>query len=132
MAHQEDSFARVAPVGSWRSLQVVALCCPLLWIATLHACWLAAWITIGHVPRTSLDDPADSLGILYWISGVFVVGLMPLSVALGLWGVGHLWLSRRIKLVNAFARTLFIAGCWLAAITVARIDPFDAVAWWGD
>ncbi len=50
---------------------------PLLLVASFYGCWLVAYMTLGHPPRPSLDDPKSIGGVMnlvYIIPGVMLLG----------------------------------------------------------
>src|SRR5690606_1407602 len=66
-------------VRTARTLMCLACLYPILLLVMLYATWFAAWMALGHVPQSSLDDPKgiDGIEIPYAITTVLLLGLIP-------------------------------------------------------
>jgi hypothetical protein len=114
-----------------RWLLLLLWCYPMAMLGAFYVTWLAAWVTLGHMPRPSLDDP-KGIGLLvdipYWIVGLMLMGCPAAGVSgvvLQLAASGLPW-SRR------FLLALLLVCLWMAVIAVLRWDPLSVVVWYFD
>jgi hypothetical protein len=101
---------------------------PFLLVGGMYGAWFSAWITLGHRPRPSLDDP-KSIGMFVDLAcsaaAILLIGF-PAFVLAGL-ALQLADVNREIwkRLFNC----VFLSGLWYAAIMFLRWDPFDVVLW---
>lgn len=107
---------------------------PIVLIASFYATWAIAWAMLGHMPRPSMDDPKYISGwvdVPYNITLLLIIG-SPAALVGGVswtaWSGVQRQLSRPTK---ASALTLLIT-LWIGAISFLRVDPWQAVYWFGD
>ncbi len=121
-------WAGLLETGAW-----IAAAWPLFFAVLLHACWLHAWVLLGHRPRPYLDDPKyiPGLGGWGWPTSLACLGILPAGLAL----VGLLPLRlgaaappRRHARVRCGASLLLYVGV-MAAL---RADPWAVFDWWLD
>ena len=104
---------------------------PIAIVSGFYATWCVGWMSLGHAPRPSLDDPSsigpfvDALSLL---TVILVVGF-PIGIAAGIGG--ELCAVRRTTLVKA-VRLIGLAVCWGLAHAVLYLDPHDVVLWFMD
>ena len=99
---------------------------PVLLVASLYACWLLAWLALGHPPRPSLDDPGNihpAVRVFYYIPG-----LMMVCFPMGMFG----GISILARASGRFWLGLGLIGLWLAAFVLLRWDPLEVTQWYMD
>ena len=109
------------------AVEWLALAPPFLPLAALYGAWLLAWTLLGHRPRPALNDPAESLGPIYYLSGVAFF-LTPVLGIISLSSVALFSTPRR----RAVLGTLLLVGLWLVVLGLLRWDPLQVVDWWLD
>ncbi len=118
---------RVAP----RLLDLLAWFYPGLLILSLYGTWLMAWLTLGHMPRPSLDDPKRiglGVDIAYLLAGLLLIGFPAaalLGVASQFFGTHRSW-TKRILL------GILLALTWVIVIMFLRWDPLLVGTWYMD
>jgi len=99
--------------------------------ASIYFTWLVAWLTLGHPPRPSLDDPrqiSPIVNIVYFIAVLFLVSL-PVSVITGPI-VQLIDAGRSLPIRVTYATISFFVS--VGAILLLRWDPLDVVYWYMD
>lgn len=103
----------------------------LLPAASVYFTWLVAWITLGHPPRPSLDDPSHispAVNIIYFVSGLLLLSL-PVFVIVG--PIVQLVVTGRLLAIRvAYAAISFFVS--VGTILLLRWDPYDVVYWYFD
>jgi hypothetical protein len=113
-------------------------CYPLLPLACLYATWWAAWYSLGHSPRPSLDDP-KFIGPLvdspYAATELLLDGCLPallVNVVLVVIEFGRMLYSNHDRLGRLAARLGLPMVSWPLAFCWLRIDPGDVMNWFID
>ena len=114
-----------------RAARAFALVYPVLLVATFYGTWFLGWLTLGHPPRVSLDDPADTLGWIYWASGV-VVMLMPLGIVASIGTMAFGCLSSDETKATTILPAVIHVALWTVVAVHLRSDPIGVVNWWLD
>ena len=104
---------------------------PILLVISIYGTWLAAWISLGHTPRPSLDDPKD-IGIVvdvpYLISGLLMMGIPVGALA----GLALPLLASHVSWLKRTSFFLLMACSWGLAIAFLRWDPLLVIQWFMD
>jgi len=127
----ESSSNREFDFALWRTARVFGLMYPVLLVATYYGTWVLGWLTLGHPPRASLDDPSDTLGGVYWASGV-VVMLMPIALVASIVTIALRFLSSAVPKSTAILHAVIDVAVWTVVIFHLRSDPIGVVNWWID
>ena len=104
---------------------------PTLLVVAFYGTWLTAWLTLGHMPRPSLDDPKSIsmvVDIPHVCTGVLLVGF-PAAVLAGV--VIQLSITER-SWSRRFLRCAVLVVTWIATIAFLRWDPLLVVEWYMD
>ena len=117
--------------GRMQILDAMALLYPELLVGAFYVTWLLAWFTLGHPPRASLDDPKETVGAIYDISGI-VVMLMPFGAALAFASLAVRVVYPEYSNRSRIAFAVIIVTLWVAALVLLRSDPIGVVYWWLD
>lgn len=128
---QSIPLARGGEDADWTGL-LLGFGYPMLLLAILHLYWFLAWVSLGHPPRPSLDDPVEvgSLPML-WLSGSMMMvapGVAVLVVITEL--LNLLGSSRPIQI--RFLWIVMVATCWIAAYAYVWWDPLRLFEWYMD
>ena len=111
---------------------------PVAMLACLYATWLVAWVSLGHRPIPSLNDPKSinaAVSGCHLVTGLLLMFSLPMLL-LNIGGVivaaaWRVYTVRRIDLMAA----LFVAGpvlSWAATVVVLRADPGRVLYWFMD
>ncbi len=117
--------------GLLRTLNVIALLYPAMLVTAFYGTWCSAWLSLGHPPRASLDDPAEAVGAIYWISEIVVL-LMPMGAAVAVASMAGRFVFGGCSLTTGIAFAVFNVALWVGAIVLLRSDPIGVVYWWCD
>ncbi len=109
---------------------VIAWGYPFVLPGAFYAAWLLAWMKLGHAPRLWWDDPAETLGVIYWASALPIL-LLPIAGAATICSVLSRLASPRHRFA-AVTSAVLIAGLWVGAIKFLQWDPIDVINWWMD
>jgi hypothetical protein len=120
-----------ASSGLLRTLNAVALLYPALLVTAFYGTWFSAWLSLGHPPRASLDDPAETLGAIYWVSGIVVL-LMPMGAAVAVASMAGRFVFGGCSKSTGIVFGVFNVALWIGAIVLLRSDPIGVVNWWFD
>ena len=112
------------------AIHFTALLSPCLPLIGLYGAWIVAWITLGHPPRPSLDDPKAVLGLAYDASALSLL-FLPAGAAAGLCSVLLAVAADRPKKTKAFWTTA-VAVLWTIALGLLVWDPLAVGYWWMD
>ena len=115
----------------WRTARLFGLVYPVLLCASFYGTWLMGWLTLGHPPRASLDDPSDTLGWIYWMSGVVML-LMPIAVVASIGSIALRFLSSEVPKRTAILHSVIDVAVWTVVMVALRCDPIGVVNWWID
>ena len=127
----EFSLNGEAPSGLLRTLNAIALLYPALLVIAFYGTWCSAWLSLGHPPRASLDDPAETLGAIYWVSGIVVL-LMPMGAAMAVASMAGRFIFGGFSKITGIVFAVFNVALWIGAIVLLRTDPIGVVNWWFD
>ncbi len=121
-----------------RAVRAVLFAYPVLLVASFYVVWVTAWVSLGHRPRYLLDDPkyiswvVDVPSALAALMTFFAPNVLLAAIALfslaRFVGEG----SRGERLRGWLRDVAQLALCWVAALTVLRVDPLGVVSWWLD
>ncbi len=128
--HEFSPF-REAPRGLLRTLNAIALIYPALLVTAFYGTWFSAWLSLGHPPRASLDDPAETVGAIYWVSGIIVL-LMPMGAAVAVASMAGRIVFGGCSRIRGIAFAVLNVALWIGAIVLLRSDPIGVVYWWCD
>ena len=125
----EPRASRLSGWSWWRCAMLGTY--PLLTLAALYVTWLVAWVSLGHMPRSSLDDPAQ-IGPWVDVSAVAFallrLGMLPaFAVHIGL-AVATIARTGRRTLAPLAAA----AAAWIVAYVVLAVDPGRVLYWYMD
>lgn len=112
----------------WPIIQKIAWCYPLFLVASFYGTWLIAWISLGHMPRPSLDDP-KSIGPVvdvFYIGTFFVLSAFPGALLIGV--VAELFATSK-SWIKRLGWTAILLLIWAATIAFLRMDPFRVGEW---
>lgn len=111
---------------------------PLMPLVGLYVTWLVAWITLGHQPRASLDDPksiSPLVDVPYLVTALLIV-TMPLGLIGGIsFGIflTAWWVHSR---GGGRARSVLLIAALLAlyvgAFALLHWDPVHVLYWYMD
>ncbi|WP_435008639.1 hypothetical protein P12x_005849 [Tundrisphaera lichenicola] len=125
--------------ASWtRIAGWIFACYPLLPIIALYTTWAAAWYSLGHLPRPSLDDPkyiGPLVNAPYMATGFLLFGFLPaLAVSASLVAVEFFRVLHddRDDLKRFTARVLLPMLSWPFAYAWLMADPGGVVNWFMD
>lgn len=104
---------------------------PLLLLGSIYGSWFLAWVVLGHAPRPSLDDPKETLGVIY-LASVLVVAIAPFGFTAGFCCAANLVLEGGRWRFNQLSLPLAFICFWAGSIFLLRSDPWNAVNWWMD
>ena len=104
---------------------------PALLIVSVYGTWGVAWLTLGHSPRPSIDDPSQigtAVDVHSLMTRVFLISF-PVAAICGV-GIqffipGRRWLWRFVS-----AALLIIE--WVLVVAFLRWDPLDVMEWFLD
>jgi hypothetical protein len=113
-----------------RTAHVIAFIYPFLLAAAFYGAWLLAWAKLGHPPRESWDDPAQTLGVFYYVSALPLLGL-PVAAIVAMVSIFVRFLQPGPRFA-AFMTPCVVAALWVAAIVLLRCDPLGVGRWWMD
>jgi len=115
--------------NSWISkLFKISSYIPLVWVCLLYLFAIRAWISLGHFPLPSTDDP-KYLGldfhynIIWYGNPVFLINVP-------VW-IGLLIITIKLKIFDKTNLIIFIAGIFLIIMQLF-IDPFEIMNWYMD
>ena len=120
-----------APSGLLRTLNAIALLSPALLVAAFYGTWCSAWLSLGHPPRASLDDPAETVGAIYFVSGIVVL-LMPVGAAVTVASMASRFVLGGRSKITGIVFAVFNVALWIGALVLLRSDPIGVVNWWCD
>lgn len=116
---------------------------PALVIGSLYLTWLAAWLTLGRQPRSSLDDPKEigRLVDVFCFLTLLLLFSFPVAGIAGL-GIGFVltpwWVHQHrdkapfgLPLSTALLLALFVAY-YVGAFMFVCEDPFLVLYWFMD
>lgn len=119
------------PRRTVRLLNGVAWAYPVFLVATFYGTWFVAWLSLGHRPRPSLDDP-KSIGVvvdaLCFFCGLMLIGF-PVAA---LEGIVLQFLISGYSWAQRFLRGVLLVALWLCMIGLLRWDPLKVVEWYFD
>lgn len=108
---------------------------PVLVLLSVYVSWLVAWISLGHLPRPSLDDPSSIDGLMDWVYPASILALISMPVLTPLCFFSSflcpLRLSKNPSLQWLFLGSIYIALCCVVIATI-RSDPGRVFEWWFD
>ena len=99
--------------------------------ASVYFTWLVAWLTLGHPPRPSLDDPSQisaAVSTVYFVSGLLLLSLPVLVIAGAIVQVVVTGRSLVVRVTYAVISFFVSVG----TILFLRLDPYDVVYWYFD
>lgn len=118
------------------TLWLLAYLYPLWLVGSFYVTWVVAWVSLGRIPRPSLDDPKSIGGfvdVAYVITGLLAIGLpglVPLGLAASFYCPVRKHDDRRLTQAAALA-IIYIILC-AVALVILRADPLRVVYWWID
>lgn len=115
-----------------RALLAAGTAAPFVALGLLYGEWLLAWWSLGHRPRSSIDDPKWIAGSswMHDLTGLGLLTFIPLGV-LSLALAGHFLLEPSTR--RPLARPcLVLLAVWAAAGVLFFSDPWSVFYWWGD
>jgi hypothetical protein len=129
--------AIVAPAGRRvAALYWVAVGYPLLVLFSLYLTWLAAWVVLGHPPRSSLDDPQLISPILIFnvVTSILLLGspiALLAAIVLAMIRViqGPTWKASKFPLVALIG---IVPWTWVAGCILLSWDPLNVMVWYFD
>ena len=104
---------------------------PLLPVSSLYCTWLVAWLSLGRIPRVSLDDPKNigiAVDILYLLTALLFL-MLPLAATIG--PLAQLTVGSRKRRTRVYYVAISIAVS-VSAIVFLRFDPFGVLNWYID
>ena len=124
---------------SWSRLACrVFACYPLLPLLSLYATWATAWYCLGHLPRSSLDDPkfiSPMVDVPYDATSALLAGALPalvvhaLLVAIDFLRMMH---DERDDLKRFMVRGVLPLLSWPIAYFGLMADPGGVFGWFCD
>ncbi len=122
--------ARFGGVPKVRAALWVLIGYSWLSLALLYLTWLVAWSTLGHPPRSSIDDPqmiSVPVSTLRYLTFVLILGVWPTLFVCPLLIFGEAMLAVERggpSRSNEVARLLLIPLLlWLGAFLILGLDP---------
>lgn len=108
---------------------------PAFATASIYLCWLAAWWTLGHRPRPSVDDPkliGGLVDVIYPIS--FLMFFTFPLVGISVFFFAMLCPIRSIRRSRIASGVIVLASfvLYFGSIMLMRRDPGDVLFWWFD
>jgi hypothetical protein len=106
---------------------------PIYFLTALYGEWFLAWLSLGHEPQCSLDDPKDINGssFLHPITALALTGLTPTAVGIIVLTVQNLF-DRRRGVRAAIMRSVWPLALWIGMFAILRFDPHPVLTWWFD
>ena len=127
----KPSGERPAAMGVVWLLHVAAWLYPAILVSAFYGTWLVAWLSLGHMPRPSLDDP-KSISVLvdvpYMVTGLLLVAFPAAALA----GAVVLLSSPRHSWVQRILGCSIYVVVWIFAISFLRWDPLEVGTWFMD
>lgn len=131
--------ARWLPWGLTARLASALALYPLAYLVSLYTTWLAARISLGHWPYSSLDDP-KSIGPLvdapYVVTAVLMmcwVLVFAGNVLLSAFAVALAASSPERRLLKTIAWAgVWPAVTWLGTYLIVQLDPAGVIYWFMD
>lgn len=125
---QENVPPQVSP---HRGAAILAWGYPVLLWGSMIVPWLCAWAILGHMPRPSVDDPKDVLGLFYSLT-LLPILIMPIAMVAALYHSFTLLMTRSGSRVAAVAQVVVLVAYWVASIWICRLDPLGITSWLAD
>ncbi len=108
---------------------------PVGLLTSIYVTWLTAWLSLGHPPRPSQDDPASintpvllMYAFAFWL---FVLWLPALLLCVGFVIAEAVRVTRhRLGMVGILAGMAILI--WSALFLVINVDPGRVIDWFGD
>lgn len=129
------SYQRRIPPRPSRLVSRLAHCTllyPLITLGALYGEWLSAWLALGRMPVTFMDDPKYVLGgVLHLFTAIVLLGVSPAALAGAVLNLMWVIDYRRFALVGA-ARLLLFWTTWPALFVILKWDPLTVGKWWLD
>jgi hypothetical protein len=107
---------------------------PVVIVLSLYITWALAWLSLGHIPRPSQDDPKhiNSLVSCFHVATVLLLlgsyVALPVNALVILLEVGHRVLQRRWNVLLVAASVL----SWLCLFFIMLYDPGKIAYWFFD
>src|SRR5438105_14115721 len=100
---------------------------------SLYGQWFLSWAVLGHLPRSSLDDPKDVpiAGWLHIVTVLLMLGLMPAAWAGFIVDVVDV-IAAPPQGIRIFLRFLAWSVAWRALAILWHADPGGVLYCWFD
>ena len=128
----ESGLARTIPWRIWW----IAYLYPIWSAGSMYATWVLAWVHLGHIPRSSLDDPMSigSLVTVAYTGSLLLMSLMPILMPMGL--LAAFFYPLRTRARRSFLRQILLALLYItlsaSVLLTLRADPGFVMEWWFD
>lgn len=124
--------------ASWSRVAAWGFACyPFLLQASVYTTWLAAWWSLGHIPRPWLDDPEDInglgevLNIATWVLSFGFIPSFVISLLLAIVEVASS-LGGRERVGRVVAMAVLPLISWPLGFLWFRVDPGGVLDWFFD
>ncbi len=119
--------------ATFQRVAFVSLIWPAIVAVLLYGEWLLATWSLGHVPRPSMDDPADVAGSgwMHIFTMLAVLGAVPAAVTALVLNTIAVELHKPTVLRGLF-RLVAVMMSWAVLVVLVRWDPGAVLLWWID
>ena len=110
----------------------------MLPLASLYLTWIAAWVTLGRRPQSSVDDPKHIGGLvdLPYIMTALLIGTMPMVMLIACIAGAFVtvwWVRRRGGgIFVSTAAVLALVGLYVGCVVLLLWDPLRVMNWYMD
>ena len=119
-------------IGFWLSFY------PVAFMLSFHAMWVAAWLSLGHAPVPSADDPKSInfvVDCFHFLTGVLLIGsslAFVITLVILISGFIYGLCKRRVKPWPALYILIWYIAAWVITSLYFSWDPLHLIVWYFD